>query len=524
MLLSVRPGQVPLLLQRLRYPWVKSSPECMMSGKSDISVLSPKSRFAGSGPARPLAFRVEELGRLRAPAAGVLVLFALALITLIAVAIDVLTGVSVAAFGWLYLLVILPVTLRWGRLAGLLTAAAALLLLLTFLTEPRGLPYTRSGVDLIRLFISMGGLAIAVFLIDQVNRRLVSSDRLLAAIAESADDAVTAQSANGTILAWNSGAEQLYGYTAEEALGHSIAILTPPDRLGEWDAIMSRLKRGEQVVHLDSARTTKDGRSIEVSLTFSAIRDSAGRVTSASTIARDVTARRQIESALQANEDRLLDVVEQFSDGLILLNGDGKALLWNRAATHLLPGLEQPLPRKRVADLLSDRFTLQPAIRWQDLRKAKLTGSRFLAVDMSRTPLSLRAELTPIETAPSLHGPLFILSLRDATVEVESAYRNLRSGDDVPVRQIAGRATSGLDDSGQAAAATQSLTAREAEVLALIARGQTNQGIADELGITVNTVERHIANLYRKLQIRSRAQATAYVLQQGVGSTPNGSR
>src|SRR5713226_7194356 len=154
----------------------------------------PSPRLTPSEGESPLvgvfAFRPPDLRLLPASVSAVLVLLALVTITLVAVAIDVRTGVSVAAFGWLYLLVILPVTLRWGRLAGLVTAAASLFLLLTFLTEPRGLPYTKNSVDVIRLVISTGGVAIAILLTDQVNRRLASSDRLIAALVNSSGEAV----------------------------------------------------------------------------------------------------------------------------------------------------------------------------------------------------------------------------------------------------------------------------------------------------------------------------------------------
>src|SRR5712692_757325 len=162
----------------------------------------------------PNRFRLAPTG-----AAVGLVLLALAAVTLMAVVIDIRTGVSVATVGWLYLLVILPVTLRWGRVAGLTTAGAALVLLLTFETEPRGFPYTHSGVDIIRIAVSMGVAAIAVLLVDRGNHGLPRRERTLAALVAASGGAIAGHDLGGVIVSWNAGAERLYRYAPEEAIG-----------------------------------------------------------------------------------------------------------------------------------------------------------------------------------------------------------------------------------------------------------------------------------------------------------------
>jgi PAS domain S-box-containing protein len=120
----------------------------------------------------------------------------------------------------------------------------------------------------------------------------------LAAIVESSDDAIISKDLNGIIRSWNSGAQRLFGYTAEEVLGKPITIVIPPDRLGEEPEILSRLERGERVDHFETIRRHKEGTLLDISLTISPVKDSQGKVVGASKIARDITERKRQEQAL----------------------------------------------------------------------------------------------------------------------------------------------------------------------------------------------------------------------------------
>jgi PAS domain S-box-containing protein len=126
----------------------------------------------------------------------------------------------------------------------------------------------------------------------------------LAAIVESSDDAVVSKSLDGTILSWNAGAERLFGYTAEEAVGRPITLIIPPERLAEEQEILGRLRRGERVEHFETVRVSKGGRRIDISLTISPVRDAEGRVVGASKVARDVTDRKRAEAALREADRR----------------------------------------------------------------------------------------------------------------------------------------------------------------------------------------------------------------------------
>src|SRR5579883_214636 len=143
-------------------------------------------------------------------------------------------------------------------------------------------------------------------LIDITDRKEAESARAyLAAIVDSSDDAIVGKDLNGIVRSWNRGAEAIFGYRAEEMIGRPITTIFPPDRLTEEDEILARLRRGERVDHFETVRRRKDGRLIDVSLTISPVRDSTGRITGASKIARDITEKRRAEAALCDLNDNL---------------------------------------------------------------------------------------------------------------------------------------------------------------------------------------------------------------------------
>src|SRR3546814_3022320 len=123
---------------------------------------------------------------------------------------------------------------------------------------------------------------------DEIAQRLV-------AIVESSDDAILAKDLDGTITSWNRGAERLFGYRAAEIVGKSVMLLLPDDRQDDEAPILARLRRGERVRHYETVRRRKDGSLIDISLSVSPLRDANGTVLGASTIARDITERKQAE-------------------------------------------------------------------------------------------------------------------------------------------------------------------------------------------------------------------------------------
>ena len=121
----------------------------------------------------------------------------------------------------------------------------------------------------------------------------------LASIIDSSADAIIGKELDGTITSWNRGAEAMYGYTAEEAIGKNISFLTANDRPDEIPTMLARISGGERIEHYESVRVTKDGRHLHVSLSISPIRDHGGTIVGASAIARDITAQRRAEDHLR---------------------------------------------------------------------------------------------------------------------------------------------------------------------------------------------------------------------------------
>ncbi|MBO9670236.1 MAG: PAS domain S-box protein [Sphingobium sp.] len=115
----------------------------------------------------------------------------------------------------------------------------------------------------------------------------------LAAVVQNSFDAILSKTLDGTITSWNAAAEQLYGYTREEAIGSSISIIIPEDRRHEEADILARLRRGESIEHYETVRCHRDGHLIDIELTVSPVRDAAGNIVGASKIARDITERKQ---------------------------------------------------------------------------------------------------------------------------------------------------------------------------------------------------------------------------------------
>jgi PAS domain S-box-containing protein len=156
----------------------------------------------------------------------------------------------------------------------------------------------------------------------------------LVAIVESCDDAIISKDLNGIIRSWNRGAERLFGYTAEEAIGQSVTKLIPPERAGEESEILARLRRGERVDHFESVRVTKDGRLVNVSLTISPVRDGTGQVVGASKVARDITARVRGDVALRERERQFREMIDALPVAIYTTDAEGKITHFNPAAVE----------------------------------------------------------------------------------------------------------------------------------------------------------------------------------------------
>ncbi|MFY1110200.1 MAG: PAS domain S-box protein [Methanosarcinaceae archaeon] len=161
-------------------------------------------------------------------------------------------------------------------------------------------------------------------------RRKRSEEKIrnLANIVESSTDAIVTKSPDGLITSWNKGAEQIYGYSAEEILGKPMSILEPHTLLGETKKLAELIEHGDNIRNHETLRLRKDGRIINVSLTLSPIFGATGKLTSISVIARDITKRKKAEEKLQESEERFRTATEQTGQIIFDFKLDTREVNW----------------------------------------------------------------------------------------------------------------------------------------------------------------------------------------------------
>jgi len=227
-------------------------------------------------------------------------------------------------------------------------------------------------------------------------RTLARNDELralLAAIVDSSDDAIVSKTLDGVITSWNRGAEQLFGYTAAEAIGQRIFLIIPEDRRPEEENVLVRLRRGEKIDHFETVRRTKDGRRIHISLMVSPIKDALGNIIGASKVARDISERRQIHELVA----RLAAIIDSSDDAIVSKTLDGVITSWNRGAEKIFgypaaeaigQGIFLIVPDDRRAeeeDVLERLRHGEKIEHFETVRRAK--DGRRLHVSMSVSPI-----------------------------------------------------------------------------------------------------------------------------------------
>jgi PAS domain S-box-containing protein len=175
---------------------------------------------------------------------------------------------------------------------------------------------------------------------------------LLAAIVGTSDDAIISKTLDGVITSWNKGAERIFGYSAEEAVGQNISLIIPHDRRKEETYILEQLRRGERVEHFETVRVTKEGKLVDISVAISAVKDADGRIIGASKVARDITERKQGERAL-AERGLLLDLS---NDAIMVRDGADRVTYWNRGASELYGYSREEAMGRVTHDLLRTEF------------------------------------------------------------------------------------------------------------------------------------------------------------------------
>jgi two-component system cell cycle sensor histidine kinase/response regulator CckA len=241
----------------------------------------------------------------------------------------------------------------------------------------------------------------------------------LAAVVESSDDAIIGKSLDGTITAWNTGAENLFGYSASEALGKPIQMLLPPDRATEESEILARFGGGGHVKHFETVRVQKDGRRIDVSVTISPIRDGTGTIVGASKIARDITERKCAEEELRKSEDRFSKAFRQSPVAItISTEAEGRYLDANESFLTMTG-----FPRGDVVGhtSLDLAFWILPSLRKDLLRQLREGGdvTDFRMQYKNSTGGIREAELSCERIEVEGH-PCLLSFMRDITERIQS--------------------------------------------------------------------------------------------------------
>ncbi|MFA6320366.1 MAG: PAS domain S-box protein [Candidatus Omnitrophota bacterium] len=175
---------------------------------------------------------------------------------------------------------------------------------------------------------------------DELNREIAERQRVeeevekLAMIVKTAEDAIYS-TVDGIVVAWNRGAEKIYGYSESEIKGKHVSILAPAGRKYEVSDALERIKRGERVERFETIRIRKDGRPIYVSLSVSPFYDKNGKVVGASSIASDITRQKKIEEALKASEVKYKVIYDSSADAIMTLTKNGRFFSANPSAVKM---------------------------------------------------------------------------------------------------------------------------------------------------------------------------------------------
>jgi PAS domain S-box-containing protein len=198
-------------------------------------------------------------------------------------------------------------------------------------------------------FNSEGKILSMIGTIQDITERKRAEEKAnqLAAIVQSSEDAIIGKTLDGIITSWNKGAEKIYGYTESETIGKPISFLIPHGKEDEMPKILDRIRLGNYIDHYETVRYSKDGRNIQVSLTISPIRNTAGKIIAASTIASDITERKRIEQELRNSEEKFRKSFMTSPDSININRlEDGLYVSVNKGFTRIMGYTEEELVGK----------------------------------------------------------------------------------------------------------------------------------------------------------------------------------
>ncbi len=265
----------------------------------------------------------------------------------------------------------------------------------------------------------------------------LKTERLLASVVESSDDAIISKSLDGTIQSWNAAAERIFGYTAEQAIGQHITLLIPEERAEEEERIISQLRAGKRIEHFDTVRLRSDGKKIPITLTVWPIKNAEGQVIGASKLVRDNTGRKRAEEAIRESDARKAAMLRTALDSIITIDHTGIIVDFNPAAEQMFGYAHDDAVGREMAELiipsaLRDQHRRGIA-RYLETGEGPILNQRLevTAIRADGKEISVEIAITRLSTGDP---PLFTGYLRDITQrkqaeqqlrEHEQRFRNL---------------------------------------------------------------------------------------------------
>ncbi|MHB8510702.1 MAG: PAS domain-containing sensor histidine kinase [Actinomycetota bacterium] len=258
---------------------------------------------------------------------------------------------------------------------------------------------------------TVNGLIILASIVDITKRSTAERSRKhLAALVESSDDAIFSKALDGTITSWNKGAEHLYGYSAQEIIGHPLSLIVPFEKSSEIPELLDRVARGEGIEHYETTRTRKDGSIVDVSVTISPIRDSIGSITGASVIARDI-------SELKQAEERFRAFLEFAPDAIVMIDVDGAIQIVNAQVERLFGFSRSELVGSPVEKLIPQRFNdahIKHRSSFTNDPRPRLMGAGLELYGVRKDGAEFQVEIS-LSPLPTRDGFLYAAAIRDVT-------------------------------------------------------------------------------------------------------------
>ncbi len=242
------------------------------------------------------------------------------------------------------------------------------------------------------LYPSSDGLSVVIRDVTE-HKKAEERQALFVSMVTSSEDAIISKDLEGIITSWNPGAERLYGYSSEEAIGQNICMIVPSDRPNEESEIVEMIKKGRRVEHFETARVKKNGGTVYVSLTVSPIKDVSGNIIGASKIARDVTGRKEAERGKEFDRNNLVALINNTKDLMWSVDRDLKLITFNDSFNDIFR-LATGYPPAKGDNILSSKFTEDQLEQYKASYARALAGETFTITDHLTYPFESWSEVS----------------------------------------------------------------------------------------------------------------------------------